>query len=162
MVRPMVHSTKHYVQPGLRTITGGGVESHTIVHAVARLAAGDNDEVMEGNTVKALFVESWIRAAGASPGAYIVAIYKLPGTGVTFNVAQMAALFDSENKKNIIFTSQALVNDNDADAIAIVRGWLKIPKSKQRMGLGDQWIMSTSAIGVDMTVCGFETYKEYT
>ncbi len=162
MVRPMVHSTKHYVQPGLRSIVSGVVESHVIVEAVAIADVTDSDEVGEGNSVKALYVESWIRASGASPGAYIMTVYKNPGTGQTFTAAQMAALFDAENKKNIIFTSQALVNDNDADAINIVRGWLKIPKSKQRMGLGDRWVMSTEAIGVDMTICGFETYKEYT
>ncbi len=159
MVRPMVHSIKHYVQPGLRTVTSGGVESHVIADAQA--AATNNDDVLEGSSIKAIYVEHWIRASGASPGAFIVCVSKVPGTGIPFTVAQMAALFDAENKKNIIFTSQALVNDNDADAIAIHRGWLKIPKTKQRMGLGDRWILSTSAIGVDMTVCGFDTYKEY-
>ncbi len=162
MVRPMVHSTKHYVQPGLRTIVAGAVESHVIVEGVPVGATGDNDEVGEGNSVKAIYIESWIRASGASPGAFIMCVYKNPGTGQTFTAAQMAALFDAENKKNILFSSQALVNDNDADAISIIRGWLKIPKSKQRMGLGDRWIMSTEAIGVDMTICGLETYKEYT
>ncbi len=122
----------------------------------------DNDEVLEGASIKALYVESWIRAAGASPGSYIMAVYKVPGLAAPFNVSQMAAMFDSENKKNILFMSQALTNDNDADAIAIHRGWLKIPKSKQRMGLGDQWFMSTSAVGVDVTICGLEIYKEYT
>ncbi len=162
MVRPMVHSTKHFVQPGLRSITAGVAEAHVIAEGVAIADVTTNAEVAEGTSIKALYVESWIRAAGASPGAYIMAIYKNPGTGTTFTVAQMAALFDAENKKNILFTSQALVNDNNADAIAIHRGWLKIPKSKQRMGLGDRWVMSTSAIGVDMTICGLEIYKEYT
>jgi len=162
MVRAMVHSTKHYVQPGLRTIVAGAVESHVIAEGTPVGVTGDNDEVGEGNSVKAIYVESWIRAGGASPGAYIMTVYKNPGTGQTFTAAQMAALFDAENKKNIIYTSQALFNDTDADAIPIIKGWLKIPKSKQRMGLGDRWIMSTEAIGVDATICGFETYKEYT
>ncbi len=158
----MVHSTKHYVQPGLRSITAGVVEAHVIVESVAIADVITNAECAEGNSIKAIYVESWIRAAGASPGAYICAVAKVPGTGTTFSVAQMAALFDAENKKNILFTSQALVNDNDADAISIIRGWLKVPKSKQRMGLGDRWVLHTSAIGVDMTVCGLEIFKEYT
>ncbi len=162
MVRPMVHSTKHYVQPGLRSIVAGVTEAHVIVEAVAIADVTDNDEVGEGNSVKAIYVESWIRASGASPGAYIAVVAKVPGTGTTFGTTQMAALFDAENKKNILFTSQALVNDNDANAINIIRGWLKVPKSKQRMGLGDRWVLHTNAIGVDMTICGFETYKEYT
>ncbi len=161
MVRPMVHSTKHYVQPGLRTVVGGAVENHVIAQAVTSASLTGNFEVLEGNSIKALFVEHWIRASGASPGSFIVAIYKLEGTGVVATVAQMAALFDWQNKKNILFSSQALTNDNDADAISITRGWLKIPKSKQRMGLGDKWILATSSVGVDHVVCGLEIYKEY-
>ncbi len=162
MVRPMVHSTKHYVQPGLRTVVAGSVETHVIADAVTSVELTGNFEVLEGASVKAIYVESWIRAGSTSPGSYIVAIYKAPGGLAAFTVAQMAALFDADNKKNILFTSQALTNDQDADAISVVRGWLKIPKSKQRMGLGDRWIMSTSAIGIDAIVCGLETYKEYT
>ncbi len=161
MVRPMVHSTKHYVQPGLRSITAGVSEGHIIVDAVASADLTGNFEVLEGSSVKAVYVESWVRAAGASPGAYIMCVYKAPIGIEPFTVAEMAALFDADNKKNILFSSQALFNDNDADAIAIHRGWLKIPKGKQRMGLGDRIIMSTSAIGVDVTICGLETYKEY-
>ncbi len=161
MVKPMVHSTKHYVQPGLRTVVAGAAEAHIICQAVAAADLTGNFEVLEGDSVKAIYVESWIRAGSTSPGSYIMAVYKVPSTGSTATVAQMAALFDWAGKKNVIFTSQALTNDQDADAIPIIKGWLKIPKSKQRMGLGDRWIMSTSAVGVDAIVCGFETYKEY-
>ncbi len=162
MVRPMVHSTKHYVQPGLRTIVAGAAEAHVIAEGVAIADVTTNAEVAEGTSIKAIYVEHWIRAGSTSPGSYICAIYKNPPTGTTFTVAQMAALFDAENKKNILFTSQALTNDQDSSAISIVRGWIKIPKGKQRMGLGDRWIMSTSAVGVDAIVCGLEIYKEYT
>ncbi len=161
MVRPMVHSTKHYVQPGLRTIVAGAVESHIIVDAVASNDLTGNFEVLEGDSIKAVYIEHWIRSSGASPGSFIFAVYKISGIGTLAFVAQMAALFDWENKKNILFTSQALTNDNDADAIVIHRGWMKIPKSKQRFGLGDRLVMATSAVGVDHVVCGLEAYKEY-
>ncbi len=161
MVRPMVHSTKHYVQPGLRTVTAGNIENHIIVDATTNALNTDNDEVLEGNSIKAVYIEHWIRAGGASPGSFVFCVYKISGVGILLTVAQAAALFDWDNKKNILFSSQALTNDNDADAIAIHRGWLKIPKSKQRFGLGDRLIMATSAIGVDAIVCGLETYKEY-
>ncbi len=157
----MVHSTKHYVQPGLRTVTAGAAESHIIVDAVASADLTGNFEVLEGSSIKAVYIEHWLRAGSTSPGSFIVAIYKISGIGALATVAQLAALFDWENKKNILFTAQALSNDQDADAIAIHRGWLKIPKSKQRFGLGDRLVMATSAIGVDAIVCGLETYKEY-
>jgi len=41
------------------------------------------------------------------------------------------------------------------------KGWIKIPKSKQRMGLGDRIVVQTFAQALDMIDCGFETYKEY-
>ncbi len=162
MVRPMVHSTKHYVQPGLRTVVAGAVEAHVIAEAVQVVDKNIASEVEEGTSIKAIYVEHWARAGSTSPGSFIYAIYKSPGAGATFSVAQMAAMSSSENKKNVLFFSQALINDQDADAIAIHRGWQKVPKSKQRMGLGDRWLTAHSAVGVDSIVCGFETYKEYT
>ncbi len=163
MVRPMVHSTKHYVQQSLNTITGSA--SSNIVIAVATKIVNKNvtNEVEEGASIKACYVESWLRAAGASPGSVITVIAKQPGGGANFTTTELAALGDAENKKNILFTSQGLVNDNDANAIAVTRGWYKIPKSKQRFGLGDKLVMQIFAQGaIDLVHCGFETYKEYT
>jgi len=162
MVRPMVHSKKHYVQHSLRTIVAGAVQSDVIVDAVELASVGDADEVQEGSTVKAVYVERWIRTGDTAGGSFVMAIYKNPGGNTTFTAAQMAALHDAENKKNILYCTQGLANDQDADAIAMFKGWIKIPKSKQRMGLGDRIVISTFAQVLDMHNCGFETYKEYT
>ncbi len=162
MVRPMVHSTKHYVQNSLATILGSAKLDLVIVEAVAVGSKNDPDEVEEGNSVKAVFLEEWIRSSETSPGSFVAALYKVPGGGTGFSTANMAALHDAENKKNILWTSQGLVNDQDADALGMMRGWYKVPKSKQRMGLGDRILLTIFAQGaIDLVICGFATYKEY-
>jgi len=44
-----------------------------------------------------------------------------------------------------------------------MRGWYKIPKTKQRFGLGDRLVLQIASQGTDaLDFCGFATYKEYT
>jgi len=162
MVRPMVHSTKHYVQHSINTIAGSAQVNLVIVDAVNVASKTGAGQVEEGSSVKACFIECWLRAGDTVGASYVAALYKLPGTGVAFTTTQMAAMFDAENKKNILWFGMGLVNDQDADATAIMRQWYKIPKSKQRFGLGDRLILSIFAQGaIDMHHCGFETFKEY-
>ncbi len=158
----MVHSTKHYFQTSVATILAGAKLDIFIASAVDVLDKNLLNEVEEGNSIKACFNEYWLRSSEASPGSFIAALYKNPGAGVVFTTAQLAAMGSSENKKNVFWFGQGLVNDNNADALAIQRGWYKIPKSKQRFGLGDQLVLSIFAQGaIDLLVCGFSTYKEY-
>ncbi len=161
MVRPMVHSTKHYVQTSIATITGGGLLNTTLVDSVSVSDKNTPNEVEEGNSVKAIYCEYWLRAGSTTPSSFVAAVYKVPGGGAAFSVAEMAGLGLVDNKKNILFTSQGLVNDQDSTALNLYRGWIKIPKSKQRMGLGDRMILTVSAIAVDIQICGLTIYKEY-
>ncbi len=161
MVRPMVHSTKHYTQFSLATTVAGAVTNNVIVDSVTVGNKNLDKEVEEGSSVKAVYVEWWVRSGDTSPGSFVTAVYKVPGGGAAFTAAQMASLFTSDNKKNILFTSQALTNINTSQAINIARGWIKIPKSKQRMGLGDRIILTHFAQALDNITCGFATYKEY-
>ncbi len=161
MVRPMVHSSKHYVQNSLATIVGGAKLDIILASAVVAPAAALN-EIAEGSSLKACFLEQWLRSSEASPGTFIAALYKSPGSGVSFSAAQMAGMGSSENKKNVLWFGQGLLNDNNADATAIMRSWYKIPKSKQRFGLGDRLILTIFAqAAIDLVSCGFTTYKEY-
>ncbi len=162
MVRPMVHSTKHYVQTSIATIVAGAKLDITLVSAVAVLSKNLANEVEEGSSVKACFNEYWIRAGEVTAGSFVAVLYKLPGHATVFSLAELAALGTAENKKNILWSSQGLVNDQDADALSLMRGWYKIPKSKQRFGFGDQLILSVFAQGaIDLHICGLTTYKEY-
>ncbi len=163
MVRPMVHSTKHYVQNSIATVLAGARTNLVIAQAVAVVDKNVAFEVEEGATIKAVFFEQWVRASEVSPGSYVATIEKIVSGGTFPSTTSMAALNDYANKKNVFFSSQGLVNDQDADAMSVIRGWIKIPKSKQRFGLGDSLLFSLFAQGaIDMVLCGLTTYKEYT
>ena len=160
MVRPMVHSRKHYVQQSLATILAGVADD--IIIAFAKETADAADEVKEGNSIKAVWIEMWIRTQSTSPGSVLATLYKMPGDGSVMLATDQAALHDYANKKNVLYHTQGLTNDQDADAIPFIRQWFKIPKGKQRFGLGDALRLSIFAQGaLDLTICGFMTYKEY-
>ncbi len=162
MVRPMVHSTKHYVQTSLATIVAGAKSDVVLVDAVEVVDKNVVFEVEEGSTIKAVWIEEWIRSSEVSPGSFIAVLYKAPGGLVPFGTTDLAGLGGADNKKNILYSTQGLVNDQDADALNISKGWFKIPKSKQRFGLGDRLIWAIFAQGaIDLVRCGLATYKEY-
>ncbi len=163
MVRPMVHSTKHYVQFGITSITTGLLDPIRIAVAVESTQVNQADEIAEGSKIKACYFELWLQNEG-NLGEFIMTISKNPenGNGPTF--AQQAALFTYTNKKNVLYTTQGLTsNDGISGPVNVIRGWIKIPKSKQRFGLGDTLFMNISNVSAnDLLRCGFATYKEYT
>ncbi len=164
MVRPMVHSQKHIVQTSIASITGGQSSDLIIVSAVDVANKDLSNEVETGNSIKAIYFEHWIKAGEASNlGSFIAAIYKVPGGGSGFTFAQMASLHTAANKKNILYTTQGLMNDQSGSATNIIKQWIKIPKSKQRFGLGDLIVFTISAAAtIDLDHCGVSLYKEYT
>ncbi len=161
MVRPVVHSVKHYVQLSIATVGAGAVVTDVLVSAVAVDDVNTVDEVIEGSIVKAVYVEYWLRAGSLTGSSGQMIIYKSEGDTTSPNATDMAALGDWSNKKNILYTTMGLYNDQDADAIAAFKGWIKIPKGKQRFGLSDKLKISCLATGIDLQRCGFATYKEY-
>ncbi len=161
MVRPMVHSTKHYVQTSIATVTGGAVLNTILVDGVAVAAKDTVFEVEEGNSVKAIYLEYWLRSATTTGGSGQAIISKQIADASNPTATEMAALGDWDNKKNILYTTMGLYNDVDADAINIYKGWLRIPKGKQRFGLSDRLTLSVFSPTIDLHLCGFATYKEY-
>ncbi len=159
MVRPMVHSIKHYLQFSIETVTGGAVVTKGLATGVAAVTA--DNHVLNGSTVKAIYVEIWARAGSTTPSSGQFIIYKKIGDSTNPSTTDMAALHDWDNKKNILYTTMGLFNDQDADAIMVHKGWVKIPKGKQRMGLGDSINFSIFTPTIDLQICGFATYKEY-
>ncbi len=155
---------KHYVQTSLTTVTGNSILPVQLVKAENPANVDAVFDVVEGAIVKAVYVEYWLRAGGTSPGTAIVTIEKLPGAAAAnMTVGESAALGTYKNKKNILYTQMGLVNDQDADAVNSIKGWIKIPKSKQRFGLSDDLFVNVHAnTTVDILLCGFCTYKEYT
>ncbi len=161
-MRPIVHSKKHYVQNSLETISASTIVTKVIIDAVSTEAVGDPDEVAEGSSVKAVYVESWLGINAAAIGSYVYVIYKTTSNAGAPSTTQMAALHDWVGKKNVLFSSQGLLNMNNANATPVIRQWVKIPKSKQRFGLGDKLRISIFAQGAqDTNHCGLTIYKEY-
>ncbi len=161
MVRPMVHSTKHYVQQSIGTSVPGTLTNTDVVVGVAVANKNNVSEVEEGSSVKAIYLEMWLRSAATAGASFTFIFYKTQDEAGAANATEMAALGDYVNKRNILYTTQGLLNDVDADAIAIFKGWIKIPKGKQRVALGDHFRWTLSAIGQSINFCGFQTYKEY-
>ncbi len=77
-------------------------------------------------------------------------------------LAQSQNLGAYPNKKNILYTTQGILADaNDGGpTIPLIRGWIKIPKGKQRMGLDDRIVVNITAVGA-LRLCGISTFKEY-
>ncbi len=161
MVRAMVHSKKHYFQTTLATVTNGAITNQIIAHA--KEAPSAVNEVVEGCTIKAVYVEYWLIQAADSIGTFTAGLYKNPGGQNAMATADAVALGDYDNKKNILYVTQGLAPKSSSPQLNLARNWFKIPKGKQRMGLGDKlhfFIRNNNATD-DINFCGFATYKEY-
>ncbi len=160
MVRPTINSEKHLIQNSLDTVLAGATKDNVWAQAVD-IPGSANTDVRIGAVVKAIYVEKWLRTNDTSAGAFVFIIYKLPN-GLSFpTAATMANLNDWPNKNNILYTTQAISNVNTADAIPLHKGWLKIPKGKQRMSSGDVIAGTLFAQALDQNHCGFALFKEY-
>ncbi len=162
MVRPSIHSTKHYVQQSIGTRDTTAVETVIIAQSVTVGNKNAVNEVEEGSDIKAIYLEMWLRSAATAASSFTFIVNKGSTTIAAITQAEMAALGTWDNKKNILYATQGLTNDVDSTALNVYKGWIKIPKGKQRMGFGDSWQWNLNAIGQSINFCGFQTYKEYT
>ncbi len=157
-----IHSQKHIVQITRSSVVTVSRNTESLINALPIADVNTPVEVTEGAIVKAVYIELWLESS-SNNGFEIVTVIKVPesGTGPTF--AQMQALNSYTNKKNILFTHQALsANDGVGNPIPVLRQWIKIPKSKQRFGLGDNLMLSISNPSVNtLDYCGFAIFKEY-
>ncbi len=162
-MRPVIHSVKHPVQIALGAVSTGARENIQIATVVQAPDANLATEVPEGTVIKAVFAEMWLLNDGVD-GSQIVILEKVQNGDTGANFTEMAALFTYTNKKNIFFTHQGLSgNDGVGNPIPVIRQWVKIPKSKQRFGVGDRLVMTIANISAsDLNRCGQFTYKGYT
>ncbi len=164
-MRAPIKSKKHIVQISQGTIAQSAVELTNIVEAQEATSTTPS-KVEEGAIVKAVYVELWLGNASTSVvGSYTTILCKNPGGSNNPTAGNLAALHDYTNKKNILFTSQALVPPTDGGQVVVLRQWIKIPKGKQRMGLNDKIQLVTrnnNSTSVVINFCGLALYKEYT
>ncbi len=160
MVRPTINSEKHIVQIGFNNAQVGAVSQERLVQSVQ----GNRDEarfVRVGAIVKAVFVELWFQGEGMASGTSIAIIEKLLNDGGAPGAADMLNLNDYTNKKNVLWTQQGLSSDQNTNAVPVIRGWLKIPKGKQRFGTGDSLSIEMLAQVDGFNYCGLAIFKEY-
>ncbi len=160
-MRPTINSSKHYTHQTLATVVAAAIVTEEIVDAVSVKDVNLGREVRDGATVKAVYIERWVRTSDTSPGSFVAILVKLPGGNAAVTAGDMSNLHTYANKKNILYTTQGLSNINTSQATPFLKGWIKIPKGKQRFGLGDKLVLVILAQALDQVVCGFTTYKEY-
>ncbi len=160
-MKPVIHSTKHIVQAPISQVGTGAAENIVIMVAKENTVANSATEIVEGSIVRAVFVEMWLQNQ-SNLGHAVVILEKVEGGALGATFAEMAALFTYENKKNILFTHEGLTtNDAQGPPIPVVRQWFKIPKGKQRFGLGDRLVLTISNPSSNsLDRCGMMIYKE--
>ncbi len=162
-MRPVIHSQKHYVQQSRSTVATVALNTIDIILAVEGTIANAVDEVIEGAIIKAVYVEMWLIDAGAA-GSFSITLEKRPSNLGAIAFATSQALGAYGNKNNILYTTQGLTpNDGLTGPMPVIRQWFKIPKGKQRFGLGDKLVLNIANMGAnDLFHCGFFIYKELT
>ncbi len=159
-MRAPVVAQKHYVQVSLQTVLVGANTVLAIIQGVAQQNVNAATEVTEGSVVKAVYVEMWARTGDTAAGSVLMSLFKAQEDG-TMTFAEQIALNNYNNKKNVLYHTQGNSNSQSSVATPFIRGWFKIPKGKQRFGLGDKLSLSVAAQALDQIICGFMTYKSY-
>ncbi len=159
-----INSIKHYVGISIATLASGVTIEKKIVDAIVAPGNTTSEDVTEGSIVKAVFIEMWVigaEAAGVNSSFNLV-VEKRTNLITNFTITNAANLGAYENKKNILYTTQGITaSEQGANAIPVIRSWFKIPKGKQRFGLGDELVLHLSSLAGDFQFCGFFTYKEF-
>ncbi len=162
-MKATINSRKHYVHQTNTAIASGARLSLPIVDSVLAPATATSASVTEGAEVKAVHCEYWLTGNEVSGNTtqFLLAVEKVPSGLVAMTAAQAVNLNSYQNKKNILYTTQGVLSSSiDGQSIPVIRDWVKIPKGKQRMGLGDKIIVTINAVG-KLRACGLALYKEY-
>ncbi len=145
------------------TIANGVISNLIIADGAVAPANATTAEVIEGAIIKSVFVEIWLLGGGGggTDTQFVLAIEKVPAAmvgGMLF--ADLLNLMSYSNKNNVLHVSQGVIGDNTTQSIPIFRGWMKIPKGKQRFIANDRLIANLTTIGADMQSCSVYVYKE--
>ncbi len=159
-MRAIIKSVKHYFHTPVTSLLSGTVGTVILVDAIVEGAARANAfDVFEGSSIKAVYVEYWISGVTLDKTA-TWCILKRPANVAAPTFAEMANLGSYANKKNILNVGQGIAPTN-GNVMNIYKGWIKIPKGKQRFGLDDKLQLVVAAVGTTVNFCGVSTFKEY-
>ncbi len=160
MVRAVINSAKRVAQYPLATVTGNMFAANTI--AVVRQSPDLSvaTQVAVGTVIKAVYVELWINAGGMNIGSVVTTVEKSIAESV-MTFGDSTNINGYVNKKNIFEIHQGSTAEQNANPVPFFRGWIKIPKGKQRFGLGDSLLLNISALADDVQFCGVAIFKAY-
>jgi len=160
-MRPVIQSQKHIVQITFTTSLEGTAVPLKFIEARNSGSTLNAADVVTGSIVKAIYIELWMLANSQQPSTVTVILEKLPGGLEPATASDFTSLHQYDNKKNILYTTQGLVGDANTNPVPFLRGWFKIPRGKQRFGLGDTLQLSFKSITEDTNVCGLAIFKSY-
>ncbi len=161
-MRPVISSRKHIVQHTITQVPTGTVTTLADIKGEHVQDVNSASEVVEGSVVKAVFLEYWIIGTFGL-GSFLCIVEKSEAGNPNPIFTEMTTLDNYENKKNILFTSQGLMAEDNQNPTPVLRQWIKIPKGKQRFGLDDKFRINFASLGAeDLQFCGFTLYKSYT
>ncbi len=162
MLAPIV-SIKHMINIENASIADNARRSFQLIAGVAQTAVVNVQDVVEGSIIKAVYLELWFKgnAVAGTEDKFQLIIEKVPAGQTAITFAQMNSLMGYENKKNILHSAQGVTGDLTTQALPIFRGWLKIPKGKQRFSIGDELRYAVSTTGATANNCGLCIFKEF-
>ncbi len=159
-MRPRVNTRKHILNLSLFAVASGAINNQNLAVAVIAPDANTAGEVREGAIISAVYVEMWLTSDDTAAGTCITTLEKIPANGASMTAANSAALDSYKNKNNIFHIQQGLLAPNIQYPTAVIKGWFKIPRGKQRFALGDSLVLNTHGQSNGLAGCGFVLYKE--
>ncbi len=159
-MRPTVHAEKHVVQHSLFAVASGAIANLLIARGLQTHVAASATNVREGSTISAVYVEMWVTSDDTAAGTCIITLEKVQNNATKMTAAQSAALDGYSNKRNIFHTQMGLIGPNTQYPMAVIKGWFKIPKGKQRFANEDDLVLNIHGQSNGMSCCGFEIFKE--
>ncbi len=159
-MRPRVHVEKHMVQKSLFAVASGALAVQVIASGLQDPDAAVATNVREGATISAVYCEMWITSDDTAAGTAIITLEKRQSGVGAMTAANSASLDSYANKKNVFYTFQGLIGPNTQIPAASIRQWIKIPKGKQRFGIGDNLVLNVHGQSNGLAACGFFIYKE--
>ncbi len=163
-MRPVIQSTKRITQFSLFTVPEDDTVSAGVLEAKQDFVGGTS-ECPVGAVVKAVYVEFWLLGEGAQPTFAMAFVEKSQGSSAKPDIATVRDMDNYTNKKNVLHMFQGIIGDSNTNPMPVIRQWIKVPKGKQRMGLGDQIRVVFGGLNPSMNesfeVCGFVIAKYY-
>jgi len=161
MVKPIINSEKRIRQVSLTNVSPLGVGREFIAEVKRDPNLSDPTEIAVGTVIKAVYIELWLLATSQQPNTSVVAFLKATNGSDGPIPSEMLNLNAYGGKKNIFEMHQGLTGDANTNSSPFFRGWVKVPKGKQRFGLGDNLQIAITPITEDIQYCGVFIFKAY-